>query len=211
MDAQQQVAKGLPQMIPAMDVGVFVSQHMLQGFTVQSGGNIDPGRKHAQHKGAFNIVAQIDPVLLAQGDPYPDAQQHPGNGAVEEHQPNTRSPNDRCHMQHLLQGDRLLLLRQQRGIDHAVHLGNAGVDGRGFRLDDVRGDHLAAGDQTEAALKGEGEHQPQRKDRPQQTHRPLGGFAQRKTQQDHSAQGPAGHDAHIQQFQKEGSHFVFSP
>ena len=216
VDHQQEIAQGLPPVVPAADVGPLVPQHMVQGLPVQAGGYINAGPPKTQEEGRGESVTGIDP----------DAQRHRGGDALDQ----LRVTEHRCHQQNSNpnqpeQGEERKQDLQgvdvghrgggeglgQYGVHRSVDEGDPRVDHRLLQAGDVGGYGLAAGDQTQRTFQGKGERQPDAHRRPQQTYEPAGGFFQQQPCQRHGQDQPARGDAHVQDFQKHRAHVPSSP
>ena len=200
-------------MVTALDMRLFVGDHMAKILFLHVIGQIDVGFDDAQDKGGCYIFALEDVVpedhSLTDFAPQPPV----ADSGINEERRNTYCPDDRQNGNPYLKristgsGCRRKGLADHR-IDHAIDSGYAGLDRWRLFHHNAGADGLSAGDQAQRTLNGEGTDQPDRNNGPEQHIDPLGRLLQGKSEQQHRQNDPTGRYAHVYDFQKQVAHHL---
>lgn len=150
MDAEDEKAQRLPQMISPAQMRVFVREDVRQAVRPDSGREIDFRPEKAENQRLRRRVAQIDALLNRDRRSEPPPQPKGADGRIAEHTGEPRQPDGRCDPRiQLHRVGACARLRRKRAADDriqrlvdkryaAVKLGN-------LRIHDIGADRLRAG------------------------------------------------------------------
>ena len=205
--AQKQETQRLPPVVPAADMGLLMSNHIVPVFRLHVRRQVDHRTQQPQHEGRIHPFAAFDPRLHEKRRGHPPPQHKVAEQGIQQHPRHTSSPEPGQHKRPDLggigagsrSGSQGLLQRRIHRLVHCLHPAlNPGCG----RIDNFLGQWLGAGNQAQGALQGNRAHQPQGNQPPQQAKHPLGGLPEYQAYSHRRQHQVAGGDAHIHQLQK---------
>ena len=204
VNGKQKEPGRLPPVIMTADMGPLVGQHIGSVPLLQAEGQVDHRAENSQYKGGIHEFTLLDPLLQGYGSANPALQKQVAHQCVQKHHAHSHDPDPGTDKgQYLGRIGAGRFHRGQRGFQHGIHHfvqgGEAAVNLRPGRVENLLRKRLCGWDQAQSALQGKGADQPQGHQPPKQTGDPPGHSPEQNPHRHHRQCQPAGGDAHVHQ------------